>query len=67
VIGLYQEPGWETVTALFFARDDRFAIFAIAPESRATRKLRCRKSANVRLGPKNRPHVRLTFHQSPDK
>jgi hypothetical protein len=39
VIGLYQEPGWETVTALFFARDDRFAIFAIAPESRAMRKL----------------------------
>jgi hypothetical protein len=35
VIGLYQEPGWETVTALFLPGDNRFAIFAIAPESRA--------------------------------
>ncbi len=32
-MGLYQEPGWETLTALS-ARDDRFVIFAIAPESR---------------------------------
>jgi hypothetical protein len=53
VIDLYQKPGWE-INCAVFARDDRFVIFAIAPESRANRKLsssgraakqRCRRKA----------------------
>ena len=54
MIGLYQEPGWETVTALFLPETTDSLFLRLRPSAYPTIKLDCLQGSSGALGSRRR-------------